>query len=508
MITRSWTNVIAVGFLAVSVAVIGAPAQPLLYGDAAPVRSCESLSGVDLQNASVQTATNHAGDDSGPAACRVTVIARRPGTDSRITIWIWLPSRGWNGRFQGRGGGGFSGGNEAGLRGPVAQGFSAGATDTGHEGGNGSFALDENNRLRWQSIRDNAYLGIHEMTVVGKALTEAYYGRPPGYSYFNGCSTGGRQGLSEAQRFPGDYDGILSGCPAINWPQLHAAQMWGQLVMLERGHVVPQCKFEAAREWSVAVCDELDGVKDGLVEDPTACTVNVNALLDLSPDGCGALTAEDAAVIAEIWRGPRRKNGEFLWYGLPYGSAFRGLTNTSGDPLAGDPFRISLQWFRYFLTEDPEWDWKTLTRDSYEQFWDQSMEQYRAVLGTDNPDLSGFRDAGGKMVLWHGWVDPLIYPEGTIDYYERVEEVMGGREATSEFLRLFMAPGVAHCRGGDGPQPTRHFEALRRWVEEGEAPETLEGVADNRTRPLCRYPLTAHYDGSGSVDEAENFVCR
>jgi len=479
-----------------------------------PVRSCASLTDVSLNHATVEAAAIEAGGKDGAGVCLATVVARRPGAESRIEIWIGLPVSGWNERFQGRGGGGFSGGSLRSVRSAVEEGYAAGATDTGHEGNSGEFALDEENRLRWQAIRDNAYLGIHEMTVVGKALVEAYYGRPPRYSYFNGCSTGGRQGLSEAQRFPGDYDGILSGCPAINWSQLHAAQMWGPLVMRERGHVVSACQFEAARRFSVEACDARDGLDDGLVQDPTSCTVDVEALAKLKPEECDPLTRADAEVIAEIWDGPKRADGRRLWYGLPYGASFRGLSRTEGEPPKVEPFRISLQWFRYFLNQDREWDWTTLDRDSYEQYWEQSMEQYRDVLGTDRADLSAFRDGGGKLLLWHGWADALIYPQGSIDYYQRVEEAMGGRDATGEFLRFFLAPGVAHCRGGDGPQLSEPFEALRRWVEQGEAPETLDAAVRDesgavvRSRPLCRYPLTAQYDGTGSIDDASNFVCR
>ncbi len=508
-----WTEEDARPLLYAQSAAQPAPAPKPLVGDGSPARSCESLAGLTLANTTIQSAVVDPGEARTPPSCRVTATVTNPPAGDRITVWVALPSKGWNGRLQGVGGGGFSGGSANAVRAPLAAGYAAASTDTGHEGGSGSFALDANGRLQWQLIRDNAYLGIHQMTVTAKALIEAFYGRAPRYSYFNGCSTGGRQGLSEAQRYPADYDGILSGAPAINWPKLHVEQLWGHLVMLEAKNVVPQCKFEAAVAAAVAACDPLDAVKDGVVDDPTACTFDPKALVGTSAPGCTEFSAADAEVIRQIWRGPQRRDGTFLWYGLPRGASFA-LSATGGTPLTGRPFGITLDWFRYFLLQDPKWDWTALTRERYEQLWDQSVEQYGAVFGTDNPDLTAFRDRGGKLIAWHGWADPLIYAEGTLDYYGRVVRQMGGPEKTAAFMRLFMAPGVGHCAGGAGPQPSGQFEAVVRWVEEGKAPDTIEAVIRDqsgkvtRSRPLCRYPLVARYKNSGSTDLAASFECR
>ena len=422
---------------------------------------------------------------------------------------------GWNGRFMGTGGGGFSGGSERSLIQPLSRGYAVGATDTGHEGGSGSFALDNNGRFNWMLIRDNAYLGIHEMTVVGKALTEAFYSHAPRYSYFSGCSTGGRQGLMEAQRYPTDYDGIVSGAPAINWTKLHVAPIWGQLLMLEAKHFTPQCKLDAANKAAVTACDNIDSVQDGVLEDPRLCKYNPADLVNKPVSECEPLTEKDTELIQKIWDGPRMQDGSFLWYGSPHGTDHSRLNSTEGEPLFGQPFRITLDWFRYFLTQDPDWDWTTLTHDSFEQFMMQSMEQFSAVLATDNPNLTAFRDHGGKVIIWHGWTDPLIYAQGTIDYYKRVQEVMGGPEKTVEFMRLFMAPGVNHCGGGTGPQPNsvEIAKVIRLWVEHGEAPDSLTAVRRNDegavelSRPLCQYPLVARYKGSGNTDDASNFEC-
>jgi feruloyl esterase len=465
-----------------------------------PVRSCESLRGLALSNGTVEAAAVEPAANGRPEFCRATAVLSHPPANDRITVWIGLPMSGWNGRFEGVGGGGFSGGSAGSVAGPVAQGYAAGATDTGHTGGSGSFALDANGRLNWLPIRDNAYLGIHEMTLAGKRLAEAFYGSAPRHSYFNGCSTGGRQGLSEAQRYPEDYDGILSGAPAINWTRLHVEQMWGNLVMQQLNDLVPACKFTAATAAAVAACDKADGVEDGVIENPRACTYDPAALVGTST-ACGDFTATDAEVIRKIWQGPRRQDGSFLWYGLQRGGDFSGLST------AGRPNPITLEWWRYFLTQNPQWDWHVLTPALYEQYWDQSVEEFSAVLATDNPDLRRFRDRGGKLVLWHGWSDQLIYPEGTIDYYQRVEKQMGGAQPTSSFARLFLAPGVGHCGGGTGPAPAGQFDAVVRWVEQGQAPETLTARRGARTRPLCPFPTVAKYKGTGSTDDAANFTC-
>ena len=493
----------------------GGPATPGMtrprpvIPNATPVRSCESLASMALPNTTIEAA---AVDPANPDVCRVTAVSTHPPMGDTVRIWVAIPVANWNGRFLGTGGGGFSGGSAAGVMQPAAAGYAAGATDTGHEGGSGSFALDANGRLNWQSIRNNAHVGIHEMTVTGKALTQALYGVAPRYSYFNGCSTGGRQGLMEAQRYPQDYNGVVSGAPAINWNRFHVQHLWGPVVMNAANSPVPACKLTAATTAVIAACDAIDGVKDGVIEDPKRCTFDPKALVGASAGECGSLTAADADVIRKLWEGPRREDGSFLWYGLPRGADLNALWTSRGTPLRPQPFGISMDWFRYFLTQDPTFDGNTVTPAAFERLWDQSVEQYGVVIGTDNPDLTAFRERGGKALVWHGWSDPLISAEGTVDYYTRVQRQMDGAKKTSEFIRLFMAPGVGHCGGGAGPAPTGLLEALQTWVEDGKAPDTLlatrrDPSGATRTRPLCQYPQVARYKGSGSTDDAANFSC-
>lgn len=482
------------------------PAVP----NAKAVRSCESLAMVALPNTTIESA---AVDPAKPGICRVTAITTHPPTGDKVKIWIGIPTENWNGRFLGTGGGGFVGGNAAGVNQPVALGYASGATDTGHEGGSGSFALDANGHLNWQAIRDNAHAGIHEMTVTGKALTQAMYGAAPRYSYFNGCSTGGRQGLMEAQRYPQDYDGIVAGAPAINWTKLLMQSLWGTLQETVAGDPVPACKLAAATAAAIAACDAIDGVKDGVIEDPARCTYDPQPLLGTSAGECGVFTQADVDILKKIWDGPRREDGTFLWYGQSRGADLNALVASRGTPIKSQAFPFSVDWLRYFLTENPQYDWAIITPAAYQRFWDQSQEEYGIVIGTDNPDLAAFRDRGGKAIIWHGWADQLITAQGTIDYYKRVEQQMGGAKKTAEFARLFLAPGVGHCGGGAGPTPYGQLDMLLSWVEEGKAPSTLTAArrdqagAITRSRPLCQYPLVAKYKGSGSTDDAANFSC-
>jgi Tannase and feruloyl esterase len=488
---------------------IGTTPKPAIPNTTA-VRSCESLAQVALPNTTIESA---AIDPANSSICRVTAIVTHPPMGDKVKIWIGLPASNWNGRFLGIGGGGFSGGSATGVNQPVSLGYVSGSTDTGHEGGSGSFALDPNGRLNWQAIRDNAHVGIHEMTVTGKALAEAMYGAAPRYSYFYGCSTGGRQGLMEAQRYPQDYNGIVAGAPAINFPKLLMQSMWGSLQMNISGTAVPACKMAAATAAAVEACDGIDGVKDGVIEDPGRCRYDPKELVGKSASECGAFTEADANIIRKIWEGPRREDGSFLWYGQSRGAPLNALAGTRGTPPQPVGFAFTQDWLKYWITQNPQFDWTTITAAAYQRYWDQSMEEYDIVIGTDNPDLGLFRDHGGKAILWHGWADQLITADGTIDYYKRLQQEMGGADKTSQFARFFLAPGVAHCGGGDGPAPYGQLDALLSWVENGKAPETLTAARRDQTgeitrsRPLCQFPQVAKYKGSGSTDKAENFVC-
>jgi|SRR5665213_162738 len=476
--------------------------------NAKPVRTCESLAMVALPNTTIESAKVDANNAN---VCRVTAITTHPPAGDKVRIWVAIPMSNWNGRFMGTGGGGFVGGSEAGVNQPLALGYAGGATDTGHAGGSGSFAMDANGHLDWQLVRDNAHVGIHEMTVTGKALTQALYNAAPKYSYFNGCSTGGRQGLMEAQRYPDDYNGIVSAAPAINWPKLMMQSIWGTAVMNAAQDAVPACKLRAATAAAIEACDARDGVKDGVIENPAICNFDPKTLVGKPAGSCGTFTEADADVIKKLWEGPRGADGTLIWHGQPWGADMTALSATRGNPLQPQAFTFTADWIRYWLLQTPQFDANSLTPELFEHFWDQSIEEYGIVIGTDNPDLSAFRDHGGKIVLWHGWADQLITTQGTIDYYKRVLQQMGGAGKTAQFLRLFLAPGIGHCGGGPGAMPSGQLDALVSWVEDGKAPVTLPASKQTpsgpRTRILCQYPLVAKYKGNGSTDDAANFSC-
>lgn len=336
---------------------------------ATAVRSCESLATIDLPNTTIESAMV---DPKNPGICRITAVTTHPPTGDKVKIWIGIPTSNWNGRFIGIGGGGFVGGSATGVNEPESLGYASGSTDTGHEGGSGSFALDANGRLNWQAIRDNAHVGIHEMTLTGKALTKAMYGEDPKYSYWYGCSTGGRQGLMEAQRYPEDYNGIVAGAPAINWTKLLMQSIWGAMLMNATGTVVPACKLAAATTAAINACDAIDGVKDGVIEDPKRCNFDPRSLIGTSAGECGDFTAADAELIRKLWDGPRREDGSFLWYGQLRGADLGALAASRGTPLKPIGFPFAVDWLKYWITQNPQFDWTGMTPAAYERYWDQS----------------------------------------------------------------------------------------------------------------------------------------
>ena len=480
-----------------------------IYPDAMPVCSPEDLKKVEIANTTIESVSV----DDRDGSVRLTAIVTHPPASDRVKVWIALPLKNWNGRFRGNGGGGFLTGSAESLRGAVAQGFATAATDGGHEGGSGSFALDKSGRLNWQEIRDFAYLGIHDMTVVGKALTQAFYGKPPRYSYFVGLSTGGRQGLTEAQRYPADYDGIFSGCPAIHWASLVASTLWPQVVMNDAKHLVSKEKLEAVTTAAIAACDRDDGVSDSVIDGPDKCMWDPKAFVGTKV-GDGAFTEEDASVVRRIWAGPTGHERRFLWHGYSRGADLFATAGTEGMPLKPKPFGIGLDWFRYFLTRSPDFDGTKMTPAEFELLINQSVELFGPVFNSIDPELSAFRDRGGKVIILHGLADQLIPHEGSIDYYERVQKQMGGAEQTAKFARLFLVPGVDHGFRGPGAAPNmnRLLVSLVAWTEEGKAPDKLLGEkrdANNkviRTRPIFPYPKAARYSGAGDPNDAENFV--
>lgn len=476
----------------------------------AETENCAGLASLDLPqtsslSAELVTHGSAAGQEGLPEFCRVRVTV-----EPSINMEVWLPTE-WNGRFQAVGGGGYAGviRYNRGLSQALRDGYATAETDTGHNATEmpvGSFGLNDDGTLNWQLIEDFASRSLVEMTKKSHALIDAFYGQPADYSYWNGCSTGGRQGLMLAQRFPEGYDGILAGAPAINWDTFIPAMLWPQLVMKEEvGEVIPQCMFDQANAAATAACDGLDGVVDGILDDPRRCDFDASELVgEVTP--CGVITEADARAIQMIWDGARTADGDFLWYGFTPGSNTGRLAGQNPDPY---PVSHIGEW----VLQQEDWDWTGLDYASFEEYVRESQRLFNDVIGTDDPDLSEFRDEGGRVLMWHGWNDNAIYPEGTTDYYERVISKHRNVEQTQDFARLFMAPGVAHCGRGPGPNQFDMFGNLVEWVESGEAPDRIQASRIEsgevvRTRPLCPYPYAARYDGKGDPNLASSFTCK
>jgi pimeloyl-ACP methyl ester carboxylesterase len=480
---------------------------------AAPV-PCESLAGLSLPQATVTAAQElPAGSytpPQGPAQANLPAFCRVALTVApQIKIEVWLPKDTWNGRYRGEGGGGYAGQiSYGGLAAGIRAGYATASTDTGHPASaGGTFALNPDRSLNTQLIGDFAERSLHELVLKAKAVIGAYYGKPPAFSYWNGCSTGGRQGLIAAQRFPDEYNGLVIAAPAINWDRFIPSELWPQIAMNKTvGAPIAASKLNAVTKEAIAACDQIDGVVDGVLNDPRKCSYDPKTLVcTAGHDPAGCLSPQEADAIRKIWNGPTSPSGERLWFGLERGAPLTALAGSN-------PFPIATAHFQHWLRQNPEFDWRTLSEADFEVDFKESQRKFGDVIGTDDPNLAALRKRGGKIIVWHGEADQLIFPRGTVNYFERVVKANGGARQVNEFARLFMAPGVGHCAGGDGPNPVGVFEALVEWVERGAAPKTLPASRTRPdgtvvTRPLCPYPTTAKWTGKGSTDDAANFTC-
>ncbi|MFC4033299.1 tannase/feruloyl esterase family alpha/beta hydrolase [Streptomyces polygonati] len=458
-----------------------------------------------------------------PAYCDITVTLTHPGAHDYEHLRIWLPDTGWTGRFQAVGGSAYAAGDfGSGLAAAIKGGYAAATTDAGVTPAYldvGAWALDPDGTVNKPLLKDFASRSQHDLAVVGKEVTAEVYGRPVGYSYFNGCSTGGRQGYMEAQRYAGDYDGILADAPGTNWDEFEVATLWPQVVMNQEHTFPTSCEFSAFTDAAVKACDTLDGAPDGLIAEPENCAFDPRRLIGRTVVCDGEtlrISAADAEVVRKIWDGPTSPSGRRLWYGIPVGASFDGLAGTrtnSDGTRSGTPFDVPAIWVSTFVAHQPAFDTSAITYRRFAEIFRQSQEQYDGVIGTDDPDLSAFREAGGKLLTYHGDADQYIPTQGTVDYRRRVDRLMGGTKKVDDFYRLFLAPGVGHCgESGTGPVPTDPLGALTNWVEHGKAPDTLPAATTDATgrtisRDLCRYPLISRYDGHGDPAAATSYRC-
>lgn len=433
-----------------------------------------------------------------PEFCRVAATLS-PTSDSEIKVEVWLPASGWNGKFQAVGNGGWAGViSYAAMADAVRAGYASASTDTGHVGARGTFVLGHPEKLI-----DFAWRSEHEMTVKAKAIIQAFYGTQPRQSYWNGCSTGGRQGLKEAQTFPDDYDGIIAGAPANRT----AISLWiAHAVLKDAASYVPPAKYAVIHEAALAACDAQDGLKDGLIDDPARCRFDPNVLVCKGEDGPRCLTAAQATAAKKIYSpATNPRTGQELFSSLVPGTELGWGIQAQGP----EPNVNIYDQYRYVVFKDPNWDWRSFNFDGDVV---RGNLPENLIMNATDPDMKPFFARGGKLLLYHGWSDPQVPTLNTIKYYKSVVDVMGGAANASKSVRLFLAPGMGHCGSGEGPNAFDKIGALERWVEQGKAPDALiashttNGKVD-RTRPLCPYPQVAKYKGTGSIDDAANFAC-
>ncbi|KAI1420259.1 tannase and feruloyl esterase [Xylaria sp. FL1777] len=493
---------------------LGSLVQSCLGSSIPPITPCSSLTvtppdGTSLINVTATeryNVTYHGTTYNGVAGsvniCDVEVFLTHGDAGDAVRFSIYLPLEGWNGRWQGTGGGGFlAGAFDLELVPAVTSGYSAGATDAGVNLAGDTDVWYNSTQL----VENFVHLSIHEMTIIGKELSENFYGKKPEYSYWFGCSGGGRQGMSEAQRYPEDYDGIFAGAPAINWDRLLVGDYWPLAVQNQGDEPVPLCKLGAIGNASITACDLQDGAADGLLSNPVKCKFDAMSVvgMEVQCDGNTAttITQRDASVWNKVRDGFKDENGNFLWYGLPAGTNYQSQAIQPG-------FGISRQWISDFLLRSPGLDVSDIKQDELVDLFHQSVSGFGDLWGTNNPDLSAYRARGGKILTWHGLADELISPLATLDYWQRVVDLAGGEDKTDEFYRVFLAPGLGHCGNGPGPQfPTDNLAPLVEWVENGKAPETILFSGNGQSRNICKFPKELEYRGNGNVSDAASWKC-
>jgi len=492
-------------------------------GASTPVAKCEDLAALSLANTTISSAQTVAAGafeapkpafpgrtvdySTLPAFCRVTGSIA-PSSDSDIRFEVWLPAENWNGKFLQTGNGGAAGAIVyASLADPLSRGYAVANTDTGHAGGVGDFGWAPGHP---EKMTDYQYRAVHELTIVGKAITEAHYRKAPEKSYWYGCSTGGRQGLKEAQRFPEDYDGIVAGAPANNWSPLLSLSVLIERNMGPDGLAVE--KLAVLKEAAIAACDAEDGVTDRVIAEPGKCNFDPASTQCETGQSGECLSATEVAAARRIYAGLVNEAGEVLMPGTGPGSEAEWAAYVSPG------FRIGTSYYRNVVMSDPSWDPVTFDVDADLA---RAEEVDGGAAKAMDPDLSAFAERGGKLILYHGTTDGLIPYGNTVNYYNSVVDTLG-EEAAGDSVKLYLVPGMDHCSGGEGAYAIDWLTALEDWVEEGESPEALpaehpaqaSGAPGTPTstgatfsRSVCPYPQLARYKGSGDEATAINFEC-
>jgi len=480
---------------------------------------CESLIATKLPNTTITSANTVAAGaftpptPGGPATaasqfstlppfCRVTATLT-PSSDSDIKVEVWLPISGWNGKFQAVGNGGWAGSiSYPALALALKGGYATASTDTGHTGNGAAFALGHPEKLI-----DHAYRAVHEMTVQSKAIIDAYYANSATLSFWNGCSLGGRQGITEASRYPADFDAIVAGAPALNAMLLHAARVAiNYFAHRSPDSYIPPEKYPMIHSAVLQACDALDGTKDGVIEDPRQCHFDPKVLACKGGDGPMCLTAAQVETARALYSPVTNpKTGAVLFPALLQPGSELGWNVLAGP----QPLGLSSDAFKYVVFKDPNWDWHRF--DAATDI-DLAVKQDNGLLNQTDPNLKPFFDRGGKLLMYHGWADPQVTPLNAVNYFNDVVHTVG-KDTVGKSIALYMVPGMNHCQGGPGTDNFDKMGAIEQWVAKGTAPHKIiashltNGTVD-RTRPLCPYPQVAAYKGTGSTDDATNFVCK
>ncbi len=488
---------------------------------------CGALRALSLPHATVTSAEDVAQypaadrvDPKGPPPvktpfCRVQITAT-PTADSDIKIELWIPSgSGWNGRYLQVGNGGFAGSVPyrslmAGLR----KGYAVAGTDDGHEAPKdddstyAAFALGHP-----EKVVDFGWRALKETTDLSKTVLAAY-AAPPKFSYFNGCSDGGREALMEVQRFPNDFDGVVAGDPANDWTRLQAAGALGQQALFRsKTSFVGLSKLPALQAGARAACAD----ETGVIENPLTCHFDPKAIECKGQETDRCLTRDQVVTVRALLSGERDKRGQLIMPGLEPGAEAE--TNgwgrwVLGDaPNGGEPslaWKFNRNFFAYVVYGNPNYDIEAF---DYDRDMPKMERKLAPILNSTSPDLSAFKAKGGKLIQYHGWADPAIPSKDSIVYFDSVQKKMGD---TAGFYRLFMAPGMLHCAGGPGPSAIDWQAAISAWVEKDAVPDRIVAakfVEDNPakgvalTRPLCAFPKVAQWDGKGDKTKAASFVC-
>ena len=428
-----------------------------------------------------------------PAFCRVA------GTVApAIEFEVWMPDRNWNGRLQGVGLGGYLGAiNYMDLGGALAKGYATASTDAGHKSAGNETAWAIGNP---QAIVDLGHRAHHEMTVRAKAIIAKFYGQGPKYSYFTGCSSGGWQALTEAQRYPDDYDGVVVGAPAMNLVHLHAGSIWN---VFQARSVRPE-SFRFLNDHVTSACDLNDGVADRLVQNPRSCAFDLASVQCTGAEVSNCLTESEVKAFRNMYAGTTNAKGTRVYPGWP-------LTSEGGFGFWANPvaFKFVTGTFRDLAYQgDANWDAEKFDFDLDVQKADAAVGVH---MNSNDADLRPFAKRKGRMILYHGWDDALVSANQTIDYYERAAALSGGMSQAQNFARLFVGPGIGHCAAlpGPGPHSFDALGALENWVEKGTAPDQLlaSNPATGMKRPLCAWPMVARYSGKGDTNDPANYTC-